>query len=388
MSARRNILLAGLSAVILAGCDYTGPAERSNYSAAVTDVLALPEVTYNYANAPLPAHFRTTAAEQLDNTPVDNPLTDDGATLGRVLFYEKDLSANGTISCASCHVQENGFSDPNQFSTGFEGELTGRNSMSIANSRFHPTGFFWDERAASLEEQALMPIQSQVEMGLDLPTLVQRVESKEYMLELFEKAFGDREVTSDRIGKALAQFMRAMVSCDTRFDRGLSQVTSFDQDFPVFTQQENRGKQLFVETSCASCHIAQREEIGNLALFVIDQPRNIGLDSGPVAGDNGLGDVTGNAEDNGMFKVPSLRNVEVSGPYMHDGRLSTLDEVIEFYNSAVRPHPNLDPELKDENGNPRLLNLTQEDKDALRAFLETLTDEKLLSDPKFADPFL
>ncbi len=389
MFSRLFPILASLVGIafLLTGCDFSEPSEKIEYSAAVTSVLNLPQDGYEYENVPLPAHFRTAAANELDNTPIGNRTTNDGATLGRVLFYEKDLSANSTISCASCHVQSAGFTDPDRFSKGFEGGLTSRNSMSLANSRFQPTGFFWDARAASLEEQALGPIQSHVEMGLDLKILVERVESKEYMLELFERAFGDREVTPDRVGMAIAQFVRSMISCQTPFDRAFSQVGSFEPDFPTFTAMENRGKQVFAEAKCASCHLARKDEIGNGAIFVIDRLHNVGLDAGADGDDIGLGGVTGDPADNGKFKVPSLRNVEVSGPYMHDGRFTTLEEVVEFYNSGVKPHPNLDPLMRDDNGDPLLLGLSDDDKQALIAFMETLTDRELLTDPRFSDPF-
>lgn len=333
----------------------------------------LPETLAQYANFPLPAHFNTPQLNNINNTPATNPVTNAGATLGRVLFYDKRLSANNTVACGSCHLQANGFSDPVPLSRGFQGGLTGRNSMSLANARyFGPGRFFWDSRAATLEAQTLMPIQDAVEMGLTLNELVTKVGAEPYYPPLFQAAFGTPQVTSERISLALAQFVRSMVSYQAKYDAGVA------VNFNNFTPQENLGRQLFNgQGRCNVCHIT--------AAFVAPNARNNGLDA--VSSDNGLGNVTGNPADNGKFKVPSLRNIALGGPYMHDGRFASLAAVIEFYNSGVQPHPNLDPALRQPNGQPRRLNLAQNEKDALVAFLNTLTDQTFITDPKFSDPF-
>lgn len=335
---------------------------------------ALPSTPFEYANINLPNHFNTPQLAAIDNTPANNPITNAGATLGRVLFYDKKLSANDTIACASCHFQTNGFGDPAQFSAGFQGGLTGRNAMSLANARyFRPGTFFWDERAASLEAQALMPIQDAVEMGSTLDELVIELAALPYYPPLFEQAFGTPQVTSDRISRALAQFVRSMVSYQSKYDQGLA------VNFSNFTPQENQGRQIFFGRGrCNTCHVTD--------VFVAPEARNNGLDL--VSTDNGLGGVTGNPADNGKFKVPSLRNIALSGPYMHDGRFTTLAQVIEFYNSGVQAHPNLDPRLRQPNGQPRVLNLRPDEKNALVAFLTTLTDPAFVTDPKFSDPFV
>ncbi len=192
-------------------------------------VLNLPDTPFDYATLDLPAHFTTNVPGQplptsiigFDNTPSDNPITNDGATLGRVLFYDKKLSANGTISCASCHQQNKGFSDDATLSLGYNGGTTGRHSMTLINSRFYQRGrFFWDERAATLEEQVLMPLQDPVEMGMTLEQVISTVEQQAYYPDLFEKAFGSQEVDADRIAKALAQFVRSIVSYSSRYDEG------------------------------------------------------------------------------------------------------------------------------------------------------------------------
>lgn len=352
----------------------------------------LPQSRFNYANQAIPAYLNTRQIENQDNTPRNNPVTDEGATLGRVLFYDKNMSANNTISCASCHNQADGFADPAAFSLGFEGGLTGRNSMGLANARFYePGSFFWDQRAATLEDQVLMPIQDHVEMGMTLEDLVAKLELVDYYGELFTDAYGDPNITTDRISSSLAQFIRAMVSFNTKFDVGLAQAGGNanlgNTNFTNFSAQENLGKSLFFSnrTNCATCH--------GTASFAAPGPRNNGLDL--VFKDNGIGAVTGDLDDNGLFKVNSLKNIAITAPYMHDGRFETLAEVIEHYNSGVQNHPNLSPQLRGGGGpgqgpgqgQPRRLNLSQGEKGALVAFLETLTDEEMIRDTKFSDPF-
>lgn len=351
--------------------------------------LNLPSDYYNYANPDLPNHFATGQVAGIDNTPNNNPVTDEGATLGRVLFYDKIMSANNTVSCASCHIQERGFADESAFSIGFEGGLTGRNSMGLANAGYYDNGrFFWDERANTLEDQVLLPIQDQVEMGLTLTELVSKIRAQDYYQPLFTDAFGSSDVTTDRISLALSQFVRSMVSYESPYDAGLIAVNGDeDDDFPNFSELENLGKNLFFSnrTQCANCH--------ETATFSGDQARNNGLDA--ILTDLGVGGVTGNNNDQGEFKVNSLRNIALTGPYMHDGRFATLQEVVEFYNSGIQNSPGLDNRLRaggggrgNNNGNPIRMNLNGQEIDALVAFLNTLTDDSFTADVKFSDPFV
>ena len=338
-------------------------------------VPQLPATPYNYANIDLPAYFIQGEIADADNTPNNNPVTDAGATLGRVLFYDVKLSANDTTSCASCHQADAGFSDPNALSIGFEGGLTPRNSMGLANARYYEDGhFFWDERADTLEDQVLLPIQDPVEMGMDLDVLVNKLNNTDYYAPLFEDAFGDSTVTEERISLALAQFVRSMVSYQSKFDAGL------ENNFADFTDQEDRGRRLFNGRGrCDTCHTTE--------IQIADRPRNNGVDDG-VDDDDGVGEVTNRPNDFGDFKTPSLRNIALTAPYMHDGRFATLDEVLQFYNSGIQAHPNLDQVLREDNGTPRQLNLNADDRAALIAFLNTLTDETFINDPKFSDPFV
>lgn len=344
----------------------------SDESEILSNFLNLPTTSFNYSNINFPAYFLNNDLRREDNTPTNNPTTNRGATLGRVLFYDKKMSANNTVSCASCHNQADGFSDPNRFSEGFEGGLTGRNSMGLANARFYRNGnFFWDERANTLEDQVLMPIQDHVEMGMTLEELVAKLQNEEYYKVLFTRAFGDEDVTSDRISRALSQFIRSMVSYESKYDAGLAQTNDPRRSFPNFTNSENLGKSLFFSnrTRCSDCHITNA--------FVGDRARNNGLDA--TITDGGL-------NNRGEFKTNSLRNIGLTAPYMHDGRFSTLLEVVNHYNNGVRNSQFLDNRLRQGNG-VRRLNLSTAERQALVDFMLTLTDNNFISDPKFSNPF-
>ncbi|MCH8043105.1 MAG: cytochrome-c peroxidase [Planctomycetes bacterium] len=362
------------------------------------DGPVLPKTPLDYTTLRLPAHVNRAALKETDSTPADNPITDAGATLGRVLFYDTQLSANNTISCASCHLQKNGFADPERLSKGFDGGRTGRNATNIANVRFsniqdHVPGFFWDERAATLEIQALMPIQDKVEMGMTLAKLERRVAGLAYYPSLFKAAFGSPQVTSDRIAKALAQFMRAMVTMDAAFDRAAPKSGDYTAPFAAFSEQENLGKSMFMdgvdgilEHGCAHCHVPPT--------FNMARAHNIGLDM--KYKDQGLGARKLPKTDpflpsnDGKFKASSLRNIELSAPYMHDGRFKTLQQVVDHYSEAVQLHENLTLAFPDQESakSPSGLKFTAKQKAALVAFLKTLTDKKFVTDPRFSDPFV
>ncbi|WP_261817042.1 cytochrome-c peroxidase [Vibrio gallicus] len=409
----RNILIrfATLASVlVLIGCkgsDGDGSDTSVTPDPELPSVLNLPDTHFNYSNIELPEHYLVNdfpavfqfqkAAIDMDNLPDHNQITDAGATLGRVLFYDRRLSANGTVSCASCHIPSNGFSDPKVLSDGFNGGKTRRHSMGLTNSRFYFTGkFFWDERADSLEEQVLMPFQDPVEMGLILAELEEIVRNQDYYPALFADAFGDATVSSDRISRALAQFVRSMVSTTSKYDIARQDVSSPLVDFPQFTDEENAGKDLFFTPravangdplNCSGCHISEA--------FVGVVPINIDFDS--IATNNGLDSVssddlgvaesTGSNRDIGKFKTPSLRNISVTAPYMHDGRFADLGAVIDHYSTGIQPHPNLLPPLLGNDGNPIKFDFTDAEKSALIAFLDTLTDHTMLNDEKYSNPF-
>ena len=383
-------------------------------SAQDTRVPVLPVLPHDYDGTTLPAHFLTNAFPgndpfqnaviENDNTPATNPTTDDGATLGRVLFYDRKLSANSTVSCASCHLQENGFADPVALSVGFGGGRTGRNSMGLANARFYEPGkFFWDERADTLEDQVLMPFQDDVEMGLTLEQLVEIVSAQDYYPELFTHAFGDATVDTERISRALAQFVRSMVSVNSRYDQGRAMVNDPLDNFPNFSAAENRGKNIFIDrggpggpgggggpVSCADCHVTEAfisPFSGSPHDSGTSAATNNGLDRFSTT-DLGIAGATGNVADTGKFKVPSLRNIAVTQPYMHDGRFDDLNDVLDFYDGDIRSHAQLSDVLQDNNGNAIQINLNGGQRRDIVDFLETLTDQSFLTDPKFSDPFV
>ena len=360
---------------------------------------ALPATPYSYSGDPRPARARTSLTDSFDTTPIDNPITDAGAALGRVLFYDRLLSENGTIACASCHVQAFAFSDPRPLSLGFDGRRTERNSMPLLNLRYYGGGerqgaMFWDHRAPSLETQVLMPIQDTVEMGLTLDELQLRVTSAAYYPPLFEAAFGTSDVSAERIALALAQFVRAIASFRSRWDEGIATGARPNEDFSNFTAQENEGKRLFFGAprggppgggggpSCAVCHLPGGPD--NLSFFFMDGAKNNGL---PEDDDVGFGLVTGDRRDDRKFKSPSLRNVELTGPFMHDGRFQSLEQVVRFYSGQIAPDPNLDRVLVGPNGQPLRFAFNSDQQAALVAFLRTLTDSQITTDPRFADPF-
>ncbi len=351
----------------------------------VAKYLNLPINPFNYANPAMPAYLLSPPIQGQINTPANNQITDWGATLGRVLFYDKSLSKNRTISCASCHKQESSFSDFEKLSKGFNGGSTGRNSMSLIDAKYYPNGmFFWDQRAATLEQQVLMPIQDLVEMGITLDTLVKRVQDQPYYSTLFTKAFGSSTISSDLISKSLSQFVRSIVSYQSKYDQGRQTLPAAPAPppnavFSNFTAQENRGKEIFLSPigGCAPCHGSET--------FTAPDAKNNGLDA--TITDPGYGAVFNIPANRGLFKVTSLRNVELTAPYMHDGRFSSLEQVVEHYNSGVKAHPNLAFQLRLPNGQPRLLNLSDADKAALVSFLKTLTDRSVTTDIKYSNPF-
>jgi cytochrome c peroxidase len=343
-----------------------------------------PDNPPNYANPAFPVHYDAQARAR-DNAPADNPVTDRGATLGRVLFFDRRLSRNDTVSCASCHQPGVGMTDPRRFSVGFSGnEFTTAHSMRLGNIRFYAgREMFWDRRAASVEAQATQPIRNEVEMGFDdahggFAAVIAKMQTLPYYPELFRHVYGDPAITEDRIQRALAQFERAMVSVNSRFDAGFAQVYNpadpqrgVNTPFPNYTAREERGKALFLRgpgqggAGCATCH--------QIPTFALDSnSRSNGLDAGETR----------------IFKSPSLKNVALTGPYMHDGRFQTLEQVVDFYIRGIQNGPALDNRLKNPQGQPQRLNLTPADRDDLVAFLQTLNDPVLLADPKFGNPFV
>ncbi len=371
------LVLAGLS---LSSCIKDAISVQSYTAkeyAILSRYLDLPREVFNYAQPELPPHM-------VGGGFGSSTITNHGATLGRVLFYDTRLSADNTVSCASCHQQQHAMADTRALSEGVNDNATDRNALALGNVRFYyfDRGFFWDERASSVEEQVYMTIANHKEMGAELELLPQKLEGLPYYEILFDKAFGDSHITTQRIVLALAQYVRSIITGRSKFDYAIQQDLGnkwwnlSETNLPSLTSIEQRGKDLYFQ-HCSGCH-------GSI-LFLGLPTANNGLDI--EYQDKGVGALTGNPADEGLFKVPFLRNIALTAPYMHDGRFQTLEEVVEHYNSGIQPHPNLHFSLKNPDGSPKRLHLSESDKEALVAFLHTLTDEQFLSEPAYADPF-
>ncbi len=315
------------------------------------------------------------------NLSEDNIPTNAGVQLGRMLFYETALSKDGSMSCATCHIQQDMFSDIRQFSIGVEGLPGGRQAMAVFNLAWHKKGMFWDGRSPLVRDQALKPIQDPLEMNETLENAVMKLQNMKQYRDQFIRAFGDDTISSERISLAIEQFELTMISNQSKFDMvQLGQAT--------FTASEERGRILFFQEfdpfipqkggECFHCH-------GGFN-FTNDQFMNNGLDADADFTDMGRYVVTENANDRAKFKVPSLRNIELTPPYMHDGRFETLEEVIDHYNTGVKNSTTMDG-LLFRNIEPGGLQFTPQDKADLVAFLKTLTDVDFMTDPRFSSPF-
>lgn len=340
-------------------------------------------------------------------------INNEKAALGRVLFYDKNLSRDRSTACVSCHDPQKAFSDNVAFSRGIEGRVTERNSMPLANvvnfgAHYSPISglspaLFWDDRASSVEAQSRATFANPNEMGLDMPDVVARIHEQAYYPYLWRTVYGNTDVREEQVLECLGEFVRAMGSPNSRLDQALTKVsgdlnfslvntdtiifqayygnpdttiTTVITGLPGFTPGENRGRDIFV-SNCSRCHSPIRpfQEV-----FAACN----GLEENYA--DQGLGALTGIAADNGVFKSPSLRNITLTAPYMHDGRFKTLREVVDFYSDGVKNHPNLHPAFR-ERGNDPNLHLNAQQKEDLLAFLHTLTDISLSKDQKFTNPF-
>ncbi|MEY2905005.1 MAG: hypothetical protein RJA52_1021 [Bacteroidota bacterium] len=304
-----------------------------------------------------------------------NPNTAEGIELGRMLFYDPIMSKDSTISCASCHQQQFAFSDPKQFSLGVRGLQGKRNSMAIINLAYNTNGFFWDGRAPSLQAQAIHPIEDPLEMNETWDNVVKKLANHPDYPKRFRAAFGIQtpsEISREHVIKAITQFERTLISADSRFDK----VVWKNQGW--LTDEELRGKQLFFfeesqlleHPGCSHCHFDP--------LFTDNTFRNNGLDK--TFTDMGRGIFTQNISDNGKFRVPTLRNIALTAPYMHDGRFQTLEEVLEHYSRGGHG-------VSNEDVNIRPFPLSDQDKKDLIAFLATLTDTSFIQNPAFSNPF-
>lgn len=368
---------------------------KMNYALLLGVVIVLssckkdPPVVEEYAeydNTPYSLKY-TNNTLPVPNLPADNPFTVEKVKLGRMLFYEKELSKDGSMACASCHLQEDGFSDSDQFSEGVDGLFGARQAMAVVNLAWNENGFFWDGRAELLRDQALLPIQDHLEMNETLENVIAKLSDyKHFGLQKlyqnqFTRAFEDGQINELNISLALEAFMMSIVSDDSKYDRYLAGTATL-------TDAEERGRVLFFgeyneffpETSgadCAHCHSGTN--------FENDEYMNNGLDAEVDFTDLGRYDVTEDDADKAKFKVTSLRNIARTAPYMHDGRFNTLEEVVNHYNTEIESSSSLDPALASTMGTGLMLD-AGEIADLI-AFLHTLTDETYLNNPDYKSPF-
>ena len=304
--------------------------------------------------------------------PADNPMTFEGVALGRRLFYDPILSGDDTQACADCHVQEDGFSDSNPFSEGITGDEGNRNAMAIINLGWNQFGFFWDGRAGTLEDQALGPVVNPIEMNATWPEVEAKLNSHSEYPTLFKQAYDIDVIDSLHVAKAIAQFERTLISGNSRFDKW------YNQQAIQLTEQEIRGFVLYTteQADCFHCH-------GLGGLITDNRYHNNGMDT-DFSADEGRYLVTGNDGDKGKFRTPTLRNIELTAPYMHDSRFFTLEQVVEHYSEHVIQSATLDPlmELVGVGG----AQLTQAEKEDLVAFLKTFTDTEFANNPDFSNP--
>ncbi len=363
----RKTSIIALALFFVASFQYCSKKEAEIIAEPVTPVAVVPPTLPATAFAYIvsyPAHIQTALLAN-DNTPADNPITNNGATLGRVLFYDKQLSKNNTISCGSCHKQEFSFDDNIALSKGFEGGFTSRNSMTIINTRFYKSGkMFWDERSISPEKQALQPIQNHVEMGLTLAELETKVKALSYYPALFQNAFGSTTIDSVRIAKALAQFERSIVTYQSKYDR-------VKQGLESFTAAEAQGEVLFntapppppgggAPLSCNSCHTAPmfvNSTATNATPFGLQDPADLGINN------------------QNRFKSGSLRNIGTHTALFHNGSVTNLQSMF----SSGAPGTGTQP-IPAHTANPQ--NAAN-----LIAFMNTLTDNTILTEAKFSNPF-
>lgn len=340
--------------------------------------LNLPGFPYNYSFQ-LPRHTGLFAA----------PVNPDLATLGRVLFYDKNLSKDKTISCASCHKQELAFSDNVAFSEGVESRATARNSIALGSvlnfsayyGGFNGIPFFWDNRAQTVQDQSRATLGNPVEMDMKMHEVADVVNDLEYYEPLIQKAYNTKgKITETQILDAIGEFVNSLTNYNTKFDRELDKVglNKINSDFSGFSASENRGKSIYIK-NCASCH-------GENAA----RPPVISANNGLMSqyDDMGVGKHTNKSSDESIFKVPTLRNVSRTAPYMHNGMFKTLSDVIDHYSTGIVMHKNLSSQLRSNFQTSKKFNFTQQEKEDLIAFFMTFNDEKITSDDKFSDPFL
>jgi cytochrome c peroxidase len=309
----------------------------------------------------------------------DNPVTVEGSELGRFLFYDSILSLDYSLACASCHQQKFAFSDgPKRFSTGFQGQLQTRNSPGLFNLAWYEA-YFWDGRSPTLEDQALHPVRSHAELNLDWKTAMKRIAKSDFYRPLFAKVFGTRAPDSTQIAMAIAQFERTLLSHNAKFDSVFRREAYFTADEYagfLLVNDQTRG-------DCLHCHTTDSDGRGTTGRF-----SNNGLDAAERFADfrdPGKAAFSSNPKESGHFKIPSLRNLAYTAPYMHDGRFSTLEEVMKFYSEEVKISPTIDSKMTHQHKGGA--HFSAQEMRQIIAFLNTLNDPVFVEDEKFASPF-
>ncbi len=391
MRTRLSLLLAALFFLALSSCTKEGAdiqyyyyGENGEYEM-MSEYLDIPSTPMSYVNN-FPSYYTR------NSLPFDKDL----ATLGRVLFYDKKLSKDGSVSCASCHDQRAGFADNRALSLGVANRETSRNSLALGSvfsfNEYYGSRtiglvpFFWDNRAASVQEQSIQTLANPLEMDMEMHEVVDAVNDQPYYEPLLIAAYGKRTANDENVLDAISEFVNSIGSFDSKYDEALSTyfnkngtlANAENSDLEGLSTLENEGRAIFLQ-NCASCH-------GNINGMPGEFQANNGLDE--AYDDKGIGDLSGNTYENGVFKVPTLRNIALTAPYMHDGRFNTLEEVLDHYSTGVQDHPNLSFQLKSfVDGQPVRMEFDQQDREALLAFLHTFTDDKLAADVKYSDPF-
>ena len=314
------------------------------------------------------------------------------ATLGRVLFYDINLSEDRSVSCASCHKQELAFADDKALSEGVQARKTSRNSLALGsvfsfqeyygNRTFNRVPFFWDNRASSVQEQSEQTFANDQEMNMDMHQVVSRVKEQPYYAPLFKGAYGSQgdgseDINEQNVLDAISIFVNAIGSFNAKYDQEIDNhfskygnINDLTMDFDGFNAVQNRGKAIYLN-DCASCH-------GQTNGFPGELSSNNGLDM----------QYEDQGEGSGQFKVPTLRNITLTGPFMHDGRFETLDDVLDHYSNGIQSHQYLGDQLREANGQAKQFNYSQADREALKAFMETFVDQDVLTDERYADPFV
>ncbi|MCC6818641.1 MAG: cytochrome-c peroxidase [Bacteroidia bacterium] len=356
----KKIILSGaILAGLIIGCRQL-PTQPDN---SIIEPM-LPAVAFDYAHINSP--YGKLSLYYEDSTLIDSKK----ATIGRVLFYDKALSHNNSTSCASCHIQANGFADVTAFSVGFNGQPTKRNSLSISNLfDVRKTGYFWDTRESKIEEMVFKPIEDHIEMGFENISLItEKISNLPYYKKLFKDCYGDELITQERMRESLGQFLFSIVNANSKFDRGQK------NNFADFTTNEKNGMNLFVENGCSECHFihtsfspagAERDKMANIGLDVSDKDKG----------------------KEHQYRIPDLRNVANTAPYMHDGRFTTLNQVVNHYGFNVQPNPYLSEELKNKKPNIPPSNYAGTNNSDIANFLKTLNDDFTTVNERYSNPF-